>query len=243
MIQFDIQTPLKIRSIESYSTNVETHLKVAEKEGLSREGALEYIFIDDSGDAGLDKSNTDQLIIAAVIVADEITKNILSDAINRFRQDLGWNDLDEFKFAKMNKETLVKLIDFINDYDFRVYAVVLDKRKIAKSYTAEGSIQIYNYILMVLLKKVGKNKQIITIDGKISKRKAKEVRAYLRQHLRKEGIVDVKIVFAESRKEPLIQLADIVAGAVARSYKDKTDAQRYLKLLKDKVIMIDSMEL
>jgi len=226
-----------------YGTHIERPLLVAEKEGLPREGVLEYIYIDDSGDAGIEKSNTDQLVIAAVVVADEAIKNSLTDAINRFRRDLGWNELDEFKFSKMNKETLVKLISFIRDYDYKAYVVVLDKKKIDKGYTVEGSIPIFNFTLKELLKRVGKNKQMITVDGKFSKKKATEVRAYLRQHLRKAGIVDAKIMFSDSRKEPLIQLADIVAGAIARSYKDKPDAQRYLELLKSKIIMIDSIEL
>lgn len=40
----------------------------------------------------------------------------------------------------------------------------------------------------------------------------------------------------DSRKEPLVQLADLIAGSVARSYgKNKTDRKDYLKLLESKM--------
>jgi len=203
----------------------------------------QYIFIDDSGDAGLGNSNTDQLIVAAVIVVDENKKELLEDAINLFRRRLGWVDLHGFKFSKTEKSILVELIDFVKHFDFKAYAVVLDKKNIDSSNIIKSKMSVYNHTIKELLLRVSKSNQIVVIDGKATKSYAEKVRTYLRQSLKENGIDNTSIRFVDSRKDSIIQLADIVAGAIARSYKDKTDAKRYLSLLKDKIIRIDEIRL
>ena len=49
----------------------------------------QYIFIDDSGDAGLQNSNTDQLIVAAVIIVDENKKRYFG-CVNQLNQESGF---------------------------------------------------------------------------------------------------------------------------------------------------------
>ena len=201
----------------------------------------EFIYIDDSGDAGLKNSNTDKLIIAAVIIIEEDKKAVLNDAINLYREQLGWNELDEFKFAKTNKTILVDLINYIKNFDYKVYVVVLDKSEIDIDRIPKDKISIYNHVLKELLLRVCKDKQNITIDGKYGKKHDAEVRVYLRKQLRNNGITGTRIKFIDSRKDSLVQLADIVVGSVARSYKNKTDSQRYIDLLKDKIIKIEKI--
>ena len=202
----------------------------------------QYVFVDDSGDAGFAKTNTDHLIIAAVIIIDEDKRKLLSDAINLFRRRLGWNELDEFKFSRTNKNTLLELIDFIKGFDFKAYAVVLDKNNTPLNQIPKGKASTYDYVIKELLIRIGATDQIITIDGKSEKAYAQKTRTYLRQSLKEHGIEKVSIRFVDSRKDSLIQLADIIAGTIARSYKDKSDAQKYLKLLKNKIVKIDKIK-
>ena len=176
-------------------------------------------------------------------MVDEEKKKLLAEAINLFRRRLGWVELHEFKFHKIEKRILVDLIDFVKGFDFKAYAVVLDKRNIDPSHVQNSKISLYNHTLKELLLRVSKNDQVVVIDGEAAKKHAGKVRAYLRQNLRANGIEKVSIRFVDSRKDSLVQLADIIAGAIARSYKDKTDAQKYLELLKDKIVKIDEITL
>jgi len=203
----------------------------------------QYVFIDDSGDAGLRNSNTDQLIVAAIIVVDDNKKKLLEDAINLFRRRLGWVELHEFKFSKTEKSILVELIDFVKHFDFKAYAVVLDKKNVDSSSIIKSKMSIYNHTIKELLLRVSKSNQIVVIDGKATKSHAEKIRTHLRQSLKENGIDNTKIRFVDSRKDSIIQLADIIAGAIARSYKDKTDAKRYLTLLEDKIIRIDEIQM
>jgi len=203
----------------------------------------EFIYIDDSGDAGLRNSNTDKLIIAAVIMVDEEKKTALNDAINLYREQLGWHELDEFKFTKTNKTIIVDLINHIKSFDYSAYAVVLDKNEIDLDAIPKEKFSVYNHVLKELLLRVCKDKQSITIDGKYGKKHDADVRVYLRKQLRDIGITGAKVKFVDSRKDSLVQLADIVVGSVARSYKNKTDSQRYIDLLKDKIIRIEKISI
>ena len=196
-----------------------------------------------SGDAGIRNSNTNQFIVAAVILADENTKQLLEDAISLFRRSLGWVELHEFKFNKTEKSILIKLIDFLKHFDFMASAVVLHKKCIDSSSFPKGKVSIYNQTIRELLLRVSKSNQIVVIDGKATKSHAEKLRTYLRQSLKENGIENTSIRFVDSRKSSIIQLADIVAGAIARSYKDKTDATRYLTLLENRIIQIEEIQL
>ena len=118
---------------------------------------------------------------------------------------------------------------------------MLDKKELDPSQIAKSGISIYNFTIKELLLRISKNDQIVFIDGQANKDNAQKTRTYLRQSLREHGIEKVSIRFVDSRKDSLVQLADIIAGAIARSYKDRTDAQKYLNLLKNKIVKIDKI--
>ena len=202
-----------------------------------------YITIDASGDAGLQDSDTDQLVVAAIITDDEDRAILLREAIDLFRRSLGWADLNEFKFSKTEKGILLELINVIKDYDFSAYVVVLDKTKNNIESIPKGKVPIYNQVIKELLLRVSKDNQLVTIDGKTGKRYDKQVRVFLRQCLRENGIINSRIRFVDSREDSLVQLADIVAGAIARTYKNKPDARKYAKLLQGKITSIDEITL
>jgi hypothetical protein len=202
-----------------------------------------YIAIDASGEEEQKKTDTDQLVIAAVITDDVDSKELLEEVINSFRRRLGWVDLHEFKFSKTNKNILVELLKTIRSCDYCAYVVVLDKTKIDTKSVVKGKVPIYNQVMKELLIKVSANHQLVTIDGKTGRRYDKQVRVYLRQILKENGIVDSRIRFVDSREDSLVQLADIIAGAVARTYKNKPDARMYAELLQDKIVSIDEITL
>ena len=93
---------------------------------------------------------------------------------------------------------------------------------------------LYNYAIKELLLRLRLGTEpVIVIDGVTDKKHIQRIRTYLRQALKQHGVEKCKIGLVDSRKEPLIQLADIVAGSVARSFdKTKADHGDYLKLLK-----------
>ncbi len=71
----------------------------------------------------------------------------------------------------------------------------------------------------------------IKIDGSGDKEFKNALTAYLRKRIGDHKIKKFK--FTDSRKDNLIQLADMVVGAIARSYSEnRKDANRWLDVLK-----------
>ena len=196
----------------------------------------QYIYIDDSGDPGFKKSNTPQLVVAAVVVIDEDNIEKISAAINGFRAGLKWNELHEFKFSSTKKSIIKDLLRFVRQFEFVSYAAVIDKTKIATKPQLSSGETLYNYAIKELLLRLDLSEPIIIIDGVANKKPAMATRSYLRHALKLHGVKKCKISFVDSRKDSIIQLADIVAGSVARSYdKSKTDYNDCLKLLITKI--------
>lgn len=75
----------------------------------------------------------------------------------------------------------------------------------------------------------------IKIDGSGDKEFKRALNSYLRKCIGENKIKKFKI--ADSKKDNLIQLADMVVGAIARSYNGhkRKDASRWLDILKRKL--------
>lgn len=203
-----------------------------------------YLYIDDSGDTGFKTSSSSHFLIAALLVIDEDQKQALTDAIDLYRKSLGWSELDEFKFNTTNKQTVLNLINIVKDYNFSAHIMILDKNTVDPKDIPTDKTSLYYRIIKDLLLKIEVSNPIITIDGRAGKQYAKEIKTYLRKNLRENGVHGSRIYLVDSRKNPLIQLTDIIVGSVARSYKkDKTDSQIYVNALKNKIINIYDFKL
>jgi len=196
----------------------------------------QFVFIDDSGDPGLMKSSTNHFIIAAVLVVEQENLNNLKVALDGFRAGLSWNDLHEMKFSSTKKSIIKNLLRFIQRFEFETYAVVIDKTKMtALPHLATGE-SLYQFVIKELLLRLELSETIIFIDGVAHKRQAERIRIYLRHALKEHKAAKYKIKFVDSRKDVLIQLADVVAGSIARSYdREKSDHNDYLEFLKPKM--------
>jgi len=121
--------------------------------------------------------------------------------------------------------------------------MVLDKKKIPVTLDIIDSNSLYYYVMKELLLKLDLKAPYITIDGIGGKRYMQEVKTYLRKNLKASGIEKCEIKFADSKKDSLVQVADIIAGSVARSYRDdRAKADKFIKLLKNKIIDVFEIE-
>jgi len=196
----------------------------------------QFVFIDDSGDPGLIKSSTRNFIVAAVLVVTSENYVKLMTALSGFRAGLGWSELDELKFNKTRKSVIKNLLKYIRQFEFESFALVVDKSKMTIPPQLSSGETLYQYAIKELLIRLNLNEPIIFIDGVSDKKHIQHTRAYLRQALRQHGVTKCKITFVDSRKDVLVQLADIVAGSIARSYdQEKTDQNDYVELLRPRL--------
>jgi hypothetical protein len=204
----------------------------------------QFVILDDSGDPGVEGSRTSHFIIAAVIILGEDDKEKHTAAVDNYRKKLGWKETHEFKFNTTKKDIIEELITIIRNFKFSAYAIVLDKRKIPVTPDIIDSNSLYYYVMKELLLKLELKSPHITIDGIGGKKFMQRIRTYLRKNLKINGIEKCEIKFEDSRKNSLIQLTDIIAGSVARSFcDDRVDSREFLKMLEDKIVQIFELEL
>jgi hypothetical protein len=116
--------------------------------------------------------------------------------------------------------------------EFSVVAIVVDKRRInaieALRLDRERHLSFVKELLTLeVLRDVE-----LKIDGPSDRRFSQGLRRTLAAHLR--GRVR-RMRMADSARDPLIQLADMCAGAIARAYRDRAEANRWLRMLRPRI--------
>lgn len=195
------------------------------------------VFIDDSGDPGFktEKGASEFFIISLVIFEDELEAEKTALAIKELRRSLGFPDDVEFKFNKSRKDVREKFLSSINKLSFKIRSLVIDKSKIYSDELRNNKSSFYSYAIKTILKYSSKSifNAKVKIDGSGDRVFRKNFLGYLRTQL---GSGQQKIIkncrLVDSRGNVLIQMADMVAGSIRRSYdKDKTDAKLYKKII------------
>lgn len=191
------------------------------------------VSIDESGCPGfkLTKGSTPYFVVGMVIFKDFTQAENASKAIALLRQTLRVNP--EFKFSKTSAIVKDKFFSEVCRYEFEVMALVINKSTIYSPELRNDTDSFYNYFVKLLMQHDDNVLQdaSIKIDGSGDKEFKNALTTYLRKELGEHKIK--KFRFIDSQKDNLIQLADMVAGAIARSYSEnRKDANRWLDVLK-----------
>lgn len=183
------------------------------------------VLIDESGCPGfkLGKGSTPHFVVAMVRFNDMMQAEETSANIARLRDSLGVKP--EFKFCKCCDDYKDAFFECIRGAKFKARAIVVDKATLYSGHLRTNADSFYNFFVQRMLKHdngtlAGAK---IKIDGSGDREFKNALSKYLRRHLGEGKIKDIK--FVDSRSDNLIQLADMCAGAIARSYKDDTRSQ------------------
>jgi len=196
------------------------------------------IFIDESGDAGLTHSSSSRFIIAAVVVMSESDAEAISKSIHEFKERNGLPKHYELRFSKTRKDIIKDLLRYLSKSEFQVFGVVIDKEK--SNYKSYDRYSLYNHVLVELLKSLPFESVKIIIDGEAGKNYQKSTTAFLRRQLVGKMQID-GLKYANSRTMNELQLADVVAGSINRSFSNLKDAKDYVKILSEKIIEIKQL--
>ncbi|MCB1806393.1 MAG: DUF3800 domain-containing protein [Candidatus Competibacteraceae bacterium] len=191
------------------------------------------VLIDESGDPGfkVSKGSSPVFVVAMVIFNDFLDAEHTSKSVSELRKKLRVKP--EFKFNKSHNSIRDEFFKSLEHHKFTIRSLVVIKSRIHSAGLRDNTDRFYNFFVRMLLNHDNGmlNNARVKIDGSGDRRFKQELQAYLRRLL-KERIASIK--FADSRRDNLIQLADMAAGAIARSYnEDRKDADRWLKMLQN----------
>lgn len=193
------------------------------------------VLIDESGDPGFKvaRGASPVFVVAMTIFNDFEEAERASTAIANARDTLRVKP--EFKFNKCHHTVKDGFFGAVAPFNFTVRSLVVIKERIYSENLRGDTDVFYNYFVQALMKYDNTVLQgaRVKIDGSGNREFKKKLAAYLRNQLGPDKIRNLK--FVDSRRDNLIQLADMVAGAIARSYKpDKRGySDRWFRILRE----------
>lgn len=194
------------------------------------------VFIDESGDPGfkLDEGSTPIFALSMVIFREAEESRRTQHLIESLRSELRVQP--EFKFSKCRDDYRDAFFDCVSGCGFSVRAIVARKALIrSRRLQTIGGEFLRFFIKSMMRFDDGVLAQAkVVIDGSGDRQFKRDLRAYLQTHAGPEAIRSIGL--KNSRSDPLLQLADMCAGAIARSYRDdRTDANRWRAMLQPKI--------
>jgi hypothetical protein len=194
------------------------------------------IFVDESGDLGFQfrKGSSTHFTVALIVFASAEDALNCQRAIEELRRRLGWPDHQEFKFFSNSHAARLAFLDTVREHHFGIYTFTLDKQALF-SETMRDAKEAYQRICHWTLENVrddiargGLTDAQVIIDGSGSKVFRRDLATSLRRQMNaKEGGRIKGVKTSRSTSDPLIQLADYVAGITNRLYSGKKDASEY----------------
>jgi hypothetical protein len=198
------------------------------------------IFVDESGDLGFkfDRGSPRFFTIALVVFENGEAALSCQQAIEGLRQRLYLPDGYEFHFHNDGHDRRLAFLSTVARQDFFCYTFTLDKASPRLTgpgfrYRSPG----YKWVCRIALENAGSDLQdaTIVIDGSGERKFRTEMGTYLRRELNSEQRQQIRRVkIGRSHSDPLIQLADYVAGVTNRLYEAKGGAEIYENYLRRK---------
>ncbi|MCW5731801.1 MAG: DUF3800 domain-containing protein [Alphaproteobacteria bacterium] len=192
------------------------------------------VFIDESGDPGfrVTKGSSPFFVSSMVIFRDHAEADSTGAKIVALREKLGIRP--EFKFNKCKNEFKDEFFQAVAGYRFSARFIVVNKARIYSPNLKADKESFYRFFIRMMMKYDGGALQDakVVIDGSGDRPFKKQFRSYIRRNIAVAAVRQVEL--KDSVRDPLIQLADMVAGAVARScHGDRKDGWRWRNMLRD----------
>ena len=190
------------------------------------------VFIDESGDPGfkLSKGSSPIFVISMVMFADPKAALSTQTKIEKLRLKLRVKP--EFKFSRCKDDFKDEFFKCVADSDFRARFVVVQKDRIHSPALRTVKESFYKFFIRMMMTNDGgdlKGAKVV-IDGSGDREFKRQFKAYLRRNISVDCVRDLEL--KDSVRDSLIQLADMTAGAIARSYRtDREQADRWRKQL------------
>ncbi len=195
------------------------------------------IFLDESGDPGFkfEQGSSSHFVIALVVFDNPLDAEETALTIKRLRQRLKLHETFEFKFNKMSNFHRFQFLEAVHNAPFRVRAMVVDKKVLRSEHLIGDKERFYNYFVSEVMKhNYGTLREAsLKVDGSGDREFKQAFKTYLRGKLSDRTLTKCK--FVDSKKDSLIQLADMVAGSLYRKYNPQKADDAFWERIRHKI--------
>ena len=194
------------------------------------------VFIDESGDPGFKVAKGSSPLFVAAMVIFESAEDAAKTAREIKALQTTLRVYPEFKFSKCREVVRDEFFRSVAKRLFVVRAIVVPKPIVYSPHLRSNKEDFYRYFVKSMIKNDGgwlQDAKVI-IDGSGDRTFRRDLKAYLRRETPPGCIRDVQ--FRSSRGDPLLQLADMCVGAIARSYREtRKDAGKWRAMLAKRI--------
>jgi len=177
---------------------------------------MQYFFVDESGDAGLEgqASSSSHFVVAMV----QLPERAPLDPLANLRKSLRISSSFEFKYHKTTSQQKEKFFSEVLDVEFRVRAVTVDKAQLNPPFKRLPPQALATELIIGLSMRASEldiANEILIIDG-ATPAFCRNLRVQFSERTKREERIRPfkKIIGGDSRFEDGLQLADMIAGAI-----------------------------
>lgn len=202
------------------------------------------VFIDESGDTGLKVEQGSTKYFVIVLLAFEDKEDALScdQRINLLRKELGLVADFEFRFHRTSNRVREAFLGAVLPYQFFYYGIVINKKKLfGGGFRNKESFYKYASGLLFENAKDKLKNATVVLDESGRALFKYQLAQYLRRKINEKGapIRIKKVKMQDSKRNNLLQLADMIAGAINRSLGEGARSNmRFREIIKSREIFV-----
>lgn len=201
------------------------------------------VFIDESGDTGLNiqQGATKKFIIIMVIFEENDEALSCDQRISLLKKELRFGDNFEFHFHKNSDRVRDVFFRAILPYQFFYYGIVINKPKLfGEGFKNKESFYKYACGLLFENAEDKLEQAIVVIDESGRKLFKYQLAKYLKSKVNSSNKNCIKKVkMQNSKSNNLLQLADMIAGAISRSLDgNKKNKNIFREIIKAREIYV-----
>lgn len=210
---------------------------------------MSYIFLDESGDLGLDlrKPGATRFFIVTFLFVEKkrAIEKIISTLHGGLRKKYRMRT-SVLHASKEESATIAKFCKKIASKGCRIMTIYLDKSKVYTKLSDEKHV-LYNYIVNILLDRminkslVDKNKMIHLIASRRETNKFlnQNFQDYLACQIENNHNVEVKVEIKTPPEEKCLQAVDLISWSIFRKYERRDSS--YYKLIQHLIVEENSL--
>jgi hypothetical protein len=201
------------------------------------------VFIDESGDCGLkfDKGSSPFFTCTAVVFSGRVAANSCDRGIDELRRRLGYPSTHEFHFSHSSEKVREAFFRAVVHEDFRYGGFVLDKKRLyGTKFTSPKAFYEFAVSLACEQMRMTLEDAKIVIDKNGDRTFKNRLEKTLKLHMTDpDGTCRVrKVTMEASHSNNLVQLADMICGAVGRSFSGRDSSYRGIIKRHEKVVQL-----
>lgn len=204
-------------------------------------------FTDESGNTGFDFDKQDvstHFIVTAIIVEEELAQEVFNQAEQIRRKYFQTGEMKSSSIGKTHHRR-INLINELLKLNFKIFAVVIDKRKVFENSGLRYKKSFYKFINNIVHEELRNTFKFLTVyaDELGSNEYMQSFAEYFKeQSMPLDLFGERDLYFENSTNHVMIQVADIISGTLSFAFeesKKSNDQPKYLEVLDKSILKIE----